>query len=115
MNGALNNASMALELGLADSRRTDDRTAELLRVGLAAIGQASRAAALLAHLVHGRGVPPGDVSAYRRDVEEIVRARAAESGVAEEQRSLDQEPSPAEAAEWLVAEFTRMDARDGGP
>jgi hypothetical protein len=109
MNGALNNASMAFELALG-SARAEDKAAELLRGGLAAIGQASRAAALLAHLVHGRGVPPGDDAAYRRDVQEIVRARAGESGASDQERVLDAEPSPAEAAEWLVAEFTRMHA-----
>jgi hypothetical protein len=111
MNGALNNASMAFELALG-SAQAEEKAAELLRGGLAAIGQASRAAALLAHLVHGRGVPPGDDAAYRRDVQEILRATAGESGDPEQGRALDQQPSPAEAAEWLVAEFTRMDARD---
>ena len=114
MNGALNNAAMAFELALGDSTRTEDQTSELLRGGLAAIGQASRAAALLAHLVHGRGVPPGDDVAYRRDVQEILRQRAGPSGGPEQEPGLNAEPSPAEAAEWLVAEFTRMHVRDRG-
>jgi hypothetical protein len=114
MNGALNNASMAFELALGDSARAQDKTAELLRTGRAAIGQAARAAALLAHLVHGRGVPPDDDGAYRRDVQEIVRARAGQLSDPGQERALDEEPSPAEAAEWLVAELTRMQARDRG-
>ena len=112
MNGALNNASMAIEIGLADPARADDRTTQMLRTGLGAIGQASRAAALLAHLVHGRGVPPEDNGLYRRDVQEILREQTRTNGappVAELDPNWD--GSAAEAAEWLVAELARVHAR----
>jgi hypothetical protein len=111
MNGALNNASMALELVLGGAARADEKTSQVLRTGLTAVAQASRAAALLAHLVHGRGVPPGDDVSYRRDVEEIVRERG--GGAQSASTEVDGGPasSAAEAAEWLVAELARMQSR----
>jgi hypothetical protein len=109
MNGALNNASMAIEIGLADPARADDRTTQMLRTGLGAIGQASRAAALLAHLVHGRGVPPEDNGLYRRDVQEILREQTHSTGAPPlAQPDSGADGSAADAAEWLVAELARM-------
>ena len=113
MNGALNNASMALELALGDNR--DSTSEQTLEAGVAAIARASRAAALLAHIVNGRGAPPGQDDAYARDVREILQEQARAMGRAvpadlSEARAGQNGGAP-EAAERLVQEIARMQPR----
>ena len=113
MNGALNNASMALELALGDTAGVDATADQTLRTGLAAIAQASRAAALLAYIVHGRGLPLDDDGSYARDVREILRDQARSTGRSVSPNvDTDAAKGAAGAADLLVAELTRMHARD---
>jgi hypothetical protein len=112
MNGALNNVSMALELALGEAGDTSSE--EMLRTGIAAIGQASRAAALLAHIVHGRGAPPDPDGAYARDVRDILREHARSTGgtlSADASAPVHGGEGVTEAAALLVAELARMQAR----
>ena len=112
MNGALNNVSMALELALGDA--PDAPSEEMLRTGIAAVARASRAAALLAYLVRGRGAPPDPDGAYASDVREILREQARSTGHTMS-RGAEAPPATgegvAEAAALLVDELSRMHAR----
>jgi hypothetical protein len=112
MNGALNNASMALEIALADAASVDAASDKTLRTGLAAMAQASRAATLLASLVHGRVAPDDRDADYARDVQEILREYARSSGVAlDDQHAIPVGGGAAHAADALVAGLARLRAR----
>ena len=117
MNGALNNASMALELALGDTARKDGSIDQALRTGQAAIAQASRAAALLAHIVHRRGAPEDPEGAYVRDVRELLREYARATGATLppelDAGEIDPGKGAAEAADLLVAGLARMLPRGG--
>jgi hypothetical protein len=114
MNGALNNLSMALELALGDPARGDTATEQTLRAGLAAIAQASRAAALIAHLVNGRGMPNDSNRAYANDVREILRELPGSSRLTLLPELDDPANDAAKAADLLVTELARMQARGTG-
>ena len=107
MNGALNNASMALELALGDAARGDTAAEQTLRAGLAAIARASRAAALIAHLVNGRGMPGGSDEAYADDVREILREQPGKAGLALPPELDDPTFDAVKAADLLVTELAR--------
>ena len=112
MNGALNNASMALEIALADTASVDEASDRTLRTGLAAMAQASRAAALLAYLVHGRIAPDDPDGSYARDVQEILREQARSLGAALEPGSaVAQGCGAAQAADVLLAGVARLHSR----
>jgi hypothetical protein len=107
MNGALNNASMAFELALGEAARADATSERTLRAGLAAIAQASRAAALLAHLVNGRGMPADSDGAYANDVREILREQPGKAGLTLPPELDDPAFDAVKAADLLVTELAR--------
>ena len=115
MNGALNNASMAFEVALGDAAAADAGTERTLRAGVAAIAQASRAAALLAYLVHGRAGPTDPDGSYAGDVREILREHARSTGSTQRPELADPPgnltANVAQAADVLLAELGRMRAR----
>jgi hypothetical protein len=108
LNGALNNASMALELALGNAASAQVDTGNTLRAGLAAIARASRAAALIAHLVNGRGMPADGDGAYADDVREILREQPRRAGLALPPELDDPALDAVKAADLLVAELARV-------
>ena len=114
MNGALNNASMALEIALSETARVDDTSDSTLRRGLAAIAQASRAAALIAYLAQGRSAPNDPEGAYANDVGEILREHARSIGATlPSAPAADAGGGAAQAAEALVAGLARLTSKRG--
>jgi len=112
MNGALNNASMALELALGDAACVDDTSDKTLRAGIAAMAQASRAAALIAYLAQGRTAPNDPDGAYARDVGEVLREHARSTGATPPaEPAIDAPGGAAQAADALVAELARLPLR----
>ena len=115
MNGGLNNAALAIELALGTpAGGARDAAEQALRAGLAAIGQASRAAMLLSQLVRPQPTSGEPGQPYMQDVREILRDHAriahCELSPAFEAAAGDGHASPADAARLLVAELARIDA-----
>ena len=111
LNGALNNVSMALELALGDAAHSDTATEQTLQTGLAAIGKASRAAALIAYLVNGRGMPQDSDGAYASDVREILRELSRADGLTLSPELDDTANDAAKAADILVTGLARVHGR----
>jgi hypothetical protein len=108
LNGGLNNASLALEIGVEGNDAEASRS--VLRTGRAAVAQASRAATLLAHLVDSRWPPAEADALYAEDVREILAEHARSKGRAlRSDFGVTPTASPAEATAALVAELARME------